>query len=157
MSVISRKFSACPVRTAARTWETIVDVISDTAATKTELLSITGIVSSIISDATPKDNPITVIGSGPRLRIYCLYEEDGSIEDANEAPLNWKLFAGDWKIYVPVEKTDLSWVSKALNEKGSRFVAYEAGTKLLIEEEERQQNTSSAQLTINLDKLKSNG
>lgn len=157
MSIISRKFSACPVRTAAQTWETIVNVIGDTADIKNELFRITGIASSVISDSTPKDNPITVIGSGPRLRIYCLYEEDGSTEDANEASLNWKLFEGDWQIYLPVEKADFDWVSKSLNEKGKRFKAYKAGTNLLVEEEEKRQGASSAQLTINLDKLKSNG
>lgn len=157
MSVISRKFSACPVRTAAQTWDTIVNVIADTTDTKNELIRITGIASSIISDATPKDNPITIIGSGPRLRIYCLYEEDGSTEDANEASLNWKLFEGDWQIYLPVEKADFDWINKALQEKGKQFKAYEAGTKLLVEEEKERQCASSAQLTLNLDKLKFNG
>ena len=157
MSVISRKFSACPVRTAAQTWETIVNVISDTSSTKTELLSITGIASSIISDATPKNNPITVIGAGPRLRIYCLYDEDGSTEDANEASLNWKLFDRDWQIYLPVEKADFEWVNKSLQDKGNRFKAYEAGTNLLVEEGEKRQTSPFAQLTINIDKLKSNG
>jgi len=155
MSIVARKFSACPVRTAAQTWDTITSVLSDgNSAVEKELLSISGITASIISDGTPKINPITIIGSGPRLRVYCLYDEDGSTEDSNEASLNWNLFDGDWEIHLPVEKEDFGWVSKALKEKGSRFKAYKAGEKI---NEENSQATNAAPLSINIEKLKSYG
>lgn len=155
MSVITRRFSACPVRTAANTWETIVNVIA-AASTEahTELLKIEGIAASIISDETPKKNPITVIGTGSRLRIYCLYDEDGSTEDANESPLNWNPFAGEWEIYLPVEKDELDWVTKALCEKGIRFKTYEAGTKPVADEKDDERSSQPLQhLSIDISKL----
>lgn len=153
MSTVARKFSACPVRTAANTWETITNVIgAGNETVKAELTKVAGIAASIISDGTPAENAITIIGTGPRLRIYCLYEEDGSIEDANESTLHWNLFEGEWEIHFPVEKEDFGWVKKSLNEKGVRFIAYEAGSKAA----ENNNTKSSSSLTINLDKLKSN-
>jgi hypothetical protein len=154
MSIVARKFSACPVRTAVNTWETIIQVIASDDSVKTELEKVTGIAASIISDGAPANNPITIIGGGPRLRLYCLYEEDGSTEDANESSLNWKLFEGDWEVHFPVEKDDFEWMSKSLAEKGVRFKTYLAGTK--INEENSSKSEAVSKLTINLDKLKSN-
>ena len=154
MTTVARKFSACPVRTAVSTWEMITNVIAGGNETvKAELNKVEGIAASIISDGTLADNPFTIIGSGPRLRIYCLYDEDGSTEDANESILHWNLFEGDWEIHFPVEKDDFSWVSKSLTEKGSRFKAYEAGSKPDEDRDAKSNNASG--LTINLDKLKS--
>lgn len=154
MSVISRKFSACPVRTAANTWSAIVDVIAGTSGdVRAELLKIEGIAASVISDETPKKNAITIIGSGPRLRIYCLYDEEGSTEDANESSINWNLFEGDWTIYLPVEKDELDWITKALAAKVSRFKTYEAGTKLSEEEDEKNTSEQEEELTIDISKL----
>jgi len=155
MSVVARKFSACPVRTAVNTWDAITNVIgAGNESVKAEFTKVAGIACSIISDGTPAENAITIIGSGPRLRIYCLYEEDGSTEDANEDSLHWNLFEGDWEMHFPVEKDDFGWVSKSLAEKGTRFKAYEAGSKPNEESGEKSKNNSSG-LTINLDKLKS--
>jgi hypothetical protein len=154
MTVTTRRFSASPVRTAAQVWEAIVTTIAgNNEQVRQELTSILGIAASLISDYTPKSDPITVIGSGPRLRIYCLYEEDGSTEDASEGVLHWNLFESDWEMYLPVNKDDLDWVRKAL--KGSKhFKVYETGTKI-TEENTGEQKAPS--LTINLKKLKENG
>lgn len=155
MSIVSRKFSASPVRTAVQTWETIINVISsDNEDVRSELFKVTGVASSIISDETPAENAITIIGSGPRLRIYCLYEEDGNTEDANENTLHWNIFEKQWEIHFPVNKDDFVWVSKLLAEKGNRFKAYEVGTKP-IEDHVQKSNNNSSGLSINLEKLKS--
>jgi hypothetical protein len=154
MSVVSRKFSACPVRTASQTWEAIIGVIAVEDVVRNELSEIGGIAASLIADESPKSDPITIIGSGSRLRIYCLYDQEGSTDDANEAPLTWKLFEGDWEIHFPVEKSDLEWVTNALKPKGAKFKTYETGTAIINEE---QPAAAASQLTINLDKLKSHG
>jgi hypothetical protein len=160
MSIISRKFAASPARTAADTWQTIVNIITEgTDSSKQELLKITGIIASIISDETPANNAITVIGAGPRLRVYCLYGDDAIGDEANEASLSWKPFESDWEIYFPVEESDLDWVTKLLKEKNSRFKTYKAGEKV-SDEEDKEKNESRlnfAQLSINIEKLKSNG
>jgi hypothetical protein len=158
MSVITRKFSASPVRTAAHTWDTIVSVItSSDSVANTCLQSISGIAASIISDGSPKSNPITIIGSGPRLRVYCLYDEEGSTEDANESSLTWKPFEGEWEIYFPVEKDDLEWVTQSLKNKDKRFKTYESGTKIAESESANRAANNTAGLTIDIEKLNTNG
>jgi hypothetical protein len=153
MSIIARKFSACPVRTASSTWNAIVDVVAAASPTaRSELILIEGIAASIIADESPARNPITIVGSGPRIRVYCLYEEDGSTEDANESALSWNPFESEWEIYLPVEKEEMNWVRKALSEKGARFKAYEAGTKPVAEEEEGSA-VEAKELSIDISKL----
>lgn len=157
MSVISRRFAACPARTASETWTAIVNVIAaDSDTLKTQLMEITGIVASIISEETLANNAITLIGSGPRLRVYCLYNEDAIADDPNEAALSWKPFENEWEMFFPVEENDHEWVSKLLKEKNARFKTYKAGEKITADEDERASKSESNfnQLTINLDKLK---
>jgi hypothetical protein len=154
MSIVTRRFSACPVRTAANTWEAIVEVIASASVDAcNELLKIEGIAASVISDETPKKSPITIIGAGSRLRIYCLYEEDGSTEDANESRLNWNPFSEEWEIYIPAEKDELGWITKALNNKGTRFKAYEAGTNLIEDYKDKMPGQQSNNLIIDISKL----
>src|SRR3989338_3346593 len=125
MSVVTRKFAASPVRSAAETWTAMINAIAgNNEQLKTELSSVVGIAASIIADRTPSSFPITVIGSGPRLRIYCLYDDTAG-EDVHEDSLSWELFSSDWKIHFPAEKNDLNWITKILREKGSRFQAYQ--------------------------------
>lgn len=155
MSIVTRRFSAAPVRTAASTWNAIIDVLAPkTGNVRNELLKIEGLAASIISDGTPKNSAITIIGAGSRLRIYCLYEEDGSTEDASESALNWNPFEKEWEIFFPVETSDLVWVKKAFSEKGARFKAYEVGTT--IQEEDGQASkarSSQGGLSIDISNL----
>jgi hypothetical protein len=155
MSVISRRFAASPARTAADTWEAIVNVITaESEGAKQDLNSITGIIASIISDETPSKNAITIIGSGPRLRVYCLYGDDAIGDEANEASLSWKPFENNWEIYFPVESSDFDWVTMLLKEKNSRFKTYKAGETIdKIEEVENKSAPNFTQLKINVNKL----
>ena len=156
MSIISRTFAACPARTAAVTWEAIVNVISaDSAGAKQLLNSISGVIASIISDETLANNAITVVGTGPRLRVYCLYGDDAISDEANEASLSWKPFEKDWEIYFPVEESDLAWVTKLLKETNSKLKTYKAGDKIKGEavDEENKPASNFTQLSINIEKL----
>src|SRR4029077_3049020 len=86
-----------------------------------ELLNIEGIASSIISTESPKDAPMVVVGKGPRVRIYCLYDEEAiSGDDANEAALAECPTDGDWAMSLPVDADDVAWVRDALAKKSSR-------------------------------------
>ena len=155
MSVVARKFAASPARIPSTTWETIVNVIAaESDEAKKELNGIAGIAASLIADETPLNDAITIIGSGPRLRVYCLYGDDAIGDEANEASLSWKPFQSECKIYFPVHEADYDWVTKALKEKNSRFKTYKTGGK--IEEERSEENRSEGltQLTINTNKLK---
>lgn len=154
MSVVARRFAASPVRIPSATWEKIVNIISaESDSTKIELNAIAGIVSSLIADETPLNDAITLIGNGPRLRIYCLYGEDAISDEPNEISLSWKPFDGDWEIFFPVHEPDLVWVTKALKEKNIRFKTYKTGDKI-DEEQAEENNSASTHLTINIDKLK---
>ena len=55
-----------------------------------ELMSVSGIASSLISSDAMKDAAVVCTGSGPRVRVYGLYGEDAITgEDANEATLQF--------------------------------------------------------------------
>lgn len=155
MSVVARRFSSSPSRIPSATWEAIVNVVavnSDDA--KTQLNSIAGIISSLIADETPLKDAITVIGNGPRLRVYCLYGDDAISDESNESSLSFNPFDGEWEIYFPAREADLNWVTKALKEKSNHFKTYKTGDKIDAERSEENENSNFTQLTINTDKFK---
>ena len=155
MSVVARRFSSSPVRIPSATWEAIISVIAfDSNDAKTQLNSIAGIVSSLIADETPLKDAITIIGNGPRLRIYCHYGDDAISDESNESSLSFNPFNGEWEVYFPVHEADLNWVTKALKEKNTRFKAYKTGDKIDAEKDEETENSNFSQLTINTDKFK---
>ena len=127
MSTIARRIRATPERPATEAWEVIVGLISEPgSAARKELDAVSGIASCLIADETPKDSPILVAGVGPRLRIYCLYDEAAVTgEDADETALSWNPTDGNWKMWFPAAREDLDWVQRELAKRGSRIVAYE--------------------------------
>ena len=127
MSVIARRIRATPERSGVEAWAVITDLISQpgTLARK-HLDAVNGVAACLISDETPKDSPIVVAGSGPRLRIYCLYGQDAVIgEDAEEGALSWDPTEGDWKLWLPAPREDYDWVSRELAKRGTRIAGYE--------------------------------
>lgn len=155
MSVVTRKFAASPAHSAAEVWAAVVNAIAgDNAQVKTELSNVVGIAASIIAERTPASFPITIIGTGSRLRIYCLYDDDAVSEDVHEDAISWNLFESGWQVHFPAEKSDLDWINKILKEKGSHFEAYQTGEK--IKGDEDTAGSTPAQLTINPARLKDN-
>ena len=125
MTTVARKFVSVPERTATATWKAICDLLApdpnSTAAV--ELASISGIASSLITREA-MSSPIVVFGSGPRVRVYCLYNEDAiEGDDANESTLAFDATAGEWKMSLPCPADDLTWVQRALSSKSSRISA----------------------------------
>ncbi len=127
MSTIARRIRATPARPATEAWEMIVGLISEPgSAARKELNAVSGIASCLIADETSKDLPIVVAGVGPRLLLYCLYDEDAVTgEDADETALPWNPTDGNWKMWLPAAREDLDWVQRELAKRGSRIVAYE--------------------------------
>jgi hypothetical protein len=125
-TIASRTFKSTPERDAARTWTVIVDLLTQgrEGNARDELLSVAGIAANVIADQTPKDAAITVTCDGPRSRIYCLYDED-AVEgsDANEDPLGFDPLNGDWRISLPCDAEDLTWVQNALKKHSDRISA----------------------------------
>jgi hypothetical protein len=144
MTVVSRRVVATPARSASAAWDVIVKLVTAPgSAARQELQGIEGIASCIIAEESLKGDPCVIFGSGPRLRIYCLYDEDAIAgEDANEAALTFTPTEGDWQMSLPCHADDLEWVEKALRERSTHVTAREAGTP--VEAEPANAQASSA-------------
>ena len=99
-TVASRVVRSSPHRNTSDTWAFIVDLLTqgkDGDARK-ELLSVSGIASSIIAERGAKGAAIVVTCDGPRTRVYCLYDE-AAIEggDAKEEELGPRSHASAWR------------------------------------------------------------
>ncbi|MCC6192458.1 MAG: hypothetical protein IT318_25810 [Anaerolineales bacterium] len=127
MTTIARRVVSEPVRSASETWITIVDLLTAPGAepaVREELLAVTGIASSLIVTEAWKDTPVVVHGSGPRVRIYCLYGDDAIIgEVANESALASNPVTDDWAMSLPSPADDLDWVHNALKAHSKHITA----------------------------------
>ena len=147
MTTVARKFISIPERTATATWKAISDLLAadPRSSAAEELASVSGIACSLITREA-MNSPIVAYGSGPRVRVYCLYNEDAiEGDDANEAPLAFDATAGDWKVSLPCPADDLSWVQGALGSKSSRISARDMETSIVEETEAADSSTSSSE------------
>jgi hypothetical protein len=130
MTVIARIISSVPRRSADDTWTKIVSLLAPDQDSEShrELTSIAGVAGSLIARESMTES-IVVFGSGPRVRIRCLYNEDALTGDgASEGALPMNPTTGDWNMSLPCPKEDLIWISNALARKSSRITAREMGT-----------------------------
>ncbi|WP_286134709.1 hypothetical protein [Methylobacterium sp. Leaf123] len=121
-----RTIRSTPYRDARETWEAIVNILTAGGApeARTEMNSVTGIVASVIADQCPQGAPIIATCDGPRTRFYCLYDDDALEADTyNESGLSHDATKGDWRVSIPCQEEDLTWVQTALKEKTSRVTA----------------------------------
>jgi len=126
MTVVARRIIATPVRSASETWAVIVGLLAPQPGSKAhqELLAVGGVACSLITDETFKDAPAVVYGSGPRVRIYCLYDDEACTdENASETPLTFDATAGEWQMSLPCHADDLDWVQKALKKRSTHVTA----------------------------------
>ncbi len=152
MTTVARKFVAVPERTATATWKAISDLLATDPESSAagELASISGISSSLITREAMR-SPIVVYDSGPRVRVYCLYNEDAIEGDvANESPLAFDATAGEWKMSLPCPAEDLPWVQRALSSKSSRISARDMDTSV-VEEVEKADSSASAPEGVDLE------
>lgn len=152
MSVVARRIRATPERGASDAWQVIVDLIApDDGEARSELLDIEGIASSIISTESPKDAPMIVRGKGPRVRIYCLYDDEAvSGDDANENALAQCPTEGDWVMSLPADADDVAWVKDALAKKSKRVTVRERAEAFDDGEDESKQ-ASTTKAAINME------
>ena len=150
-TVASRIIRSSPHRDTSSTWEVIVELLTqgEQGVTRTELMSIAGVASSIIAERSPKDAAIIATCDGPRTRLYCLYDDD-AIEgsDAKEDSLGYQPLKGDWAVSLPCPPHDLAWVQRALKAKSSRITARDQSSKL---GEGEDTNAMSQSLTLNVE------
>lgn len=125
MTVVARTFCSIPKRSAFETWAVIVDMLAPQAGSdaRRELEAVAGIASSLITREA-MTSPIVVYGCGPRVRIYCVYDEDAITGDAaNENKLAFDATDGDWHMSLPCPEDDLDWVVGALAKKTKKITA----------------------------------
>ena len=124
-TVIVRRIAATHARSAAQAWTVIADLVSPQgSAARQELNRAAGIAMSLIAAEAMRDSPIVVHGTGPRLRVYCLYDDEAILgEGASEDALSWCPTEGDWAMSLPCPAEDLSWVQAALARASARITA----------------------------------
>lgn len=144
MTIVARRFVSIPERPASVTWDAISQLLapeSDSAAAA-ELRSVAGVAASLISREA-MTSPIVVWGAGPRLRIYCLYNDDAiEGDDANEMALSFDPTDGEWYMSLPCPAEDLSWVQNALKSKSKRITSRDMETALDSDEESSRNSAS---------------
>jgi hypothetical protein len=152
MSAVARRIRATPERGASDAWQVIVDLIAPKdGPARRELLSIEGIASSIISTESPKDAAMVIRGKGPRVRVYCLYDDEAiSGDDANEAALAESPTDGDWNMSLPADADDLAWVKDALAKKTTRVTVREK-SESVEDGEDQSKKASTTEAAINME------
>lgn len=136
LSVSVRKVVACPERTASEVWDFITEMLCHSSQEAAQQFKdVKGGVSSVISDEILENSAIVIKGTGPIVRIYCLYGDDAiSGEDKKEEPINWELFKDGWKVYIPCIEEEIDSLKKYLEKKSNRFEVYNKNEKLSFNE-----------------------
>jgi hypothetical protein len=131
VTVVARTFICVPERSAAATWQRIVELVApdNRSSARHELEAIAGAACSCLIEEALAAEPLVVYGVGPRLRIYALYGDDAIDGDkANESPLSFVPTEGDWHMSVPCSLDDLPWVQRNLKASSNRVTARALGT-----------------------------
>lgn len=138
MTVVARRIVATPARRASEAWSVMVDLLAPdkNSEARRELESVSGIASNLIADEAFEGAAGIVYGSGPRVRLYCLYGDKAISGDrAIESALAFNATEGDWRMSLPCPADDLKWVRDALKEKSSRITARDMGEDVEQEED----------------------
>ncbi len=126
MTVVARRIAATPARSASEAWTVMVNLLAadKNSDARKELESVLGIASNLIADEAFKSAAGVVYGSGPRVRLYCLYGDAAITGDnASESALAFNPTEGDWRMSLPCPADDLDWVRDDLKKKSSRITA----------------------------------
>lgn len=124
---IRRDIASIPARSAKETWTAIVELVTgDGSVDREQLDAASSVMESLIADEQPAIAPIVFKGCGPRVLIYCLYDEDAmeagrAIDKVNSNPT-----AGDWRMTAPCEEDDVDWMNNTLKERAPRIAVHAA-------------------------------
>ncbi len=122
---IRRDIASLPVRSAKETWCAIVDLVTGDGSTdRQQLDAAASIMESLIADELPATVPIVFKGAGPRVLIYCLYNEDAMEAGVDTNGLNTNPTTGDWRATAPAEDDDLAWMNRSLKVRAPRIAVH---------------------------------
>jgi hypothetical protein len=146
MTVVARRIVATPARPASEAWAVMVDLLAPdkNSDARKELESVSGIASNLIADEAFDRTAGVVYGSGPRVRLYCLYGDKAiSGDGASESALAFNPTEGDWRMSLPCPADDLNWVRDALKKKSSRITARDLDEDVESDGDSDERKTSS--------------
>lgn len=123
---VRRDIASVPVRSAKETWAAIIDLVTgpDTVD-RHQLEAAASILESIIADEVPASVPIVFMGAGPRVLIYCLYNEDAMEAGRSVDSLPANPTAGNWQATAPAEAEDVAWMNKSLTTRALRISVHD--------------------------------
>jgi cellulase/cellobiase CelA1 len=125
-SLFARRVASAPVRTAVQTWARIVEIVAPNPENpaREELAKVLGTACASIASEAPKEAPIVIWGGGPRVRVYCVFDEDAITQDGiNEDALPKSPTEGDWRMSIPFLADDVAWSAASLAAASSRVSA----------------------------------
>lgn len=144
---VRRDISSIPVRTAEKTWSVIQNLITgDNSKDAGQLDKAASTLHSLIADELFSENPITVVGVGPRLVIYLRYRSEALEEGETVDSLDWNPTAGDWKIYVPCDDDNIEWVKKTLATRAPRIVVHALGERPDEDADDKEQKSEKLEI-----------
>lgn len=125
---IRRDIASVPVRSAKETWRAIVDLVTGSGSVdKAQLEAAASVMESLIADEQPAAVPIVFKGAGPRVLIYCVYNEEAMEAGLGIDTLGTNPTAGDWRMTAPSEDEDVDWMNKTLKSRAPRVRVHPAG------------------------------
>src|ERR1700683_770968 len=135
---VRRDIASIPVRSAGETWQAIIDLITrDGSVDANTLKGAASVMESLIADEHAAKVPIVVKGEGPRLVIYCLYNEAAMEAGKDVDPLNWNPTGGaEWCMTAPVEAADVAWMTDALKNRAPRITVHDVTMRPADDEED---------------------
>jgi hypothetical protein len=139
-TVLARRVASTPVRTVADTWR-------KSSRSSRPIPPARPACASIASEV-PKEVPIVIWGGGPRVRFYCVFDEDAITKDGvNEDALPKSPAEGDWRMSVPFLAEDVTWSGASLAAASSRVSARSVDDEVADDEPVA---AEAAPLSINL-------
>jgi hypothetical protein len=151
-ALLARRVASTPVRTTAETWAKIVELVAPDpqSAARKELAGVTGAACAAIASEALKDAPVVVFGGGPRIRIYCVFDEDAiTNEGINEDALpKSPTEGGDWRISIPYLAEDVAWASAGLATASARIAARSVDHE--VDDEVSDAAAAKSSLSINM-------
>ena len=140
---IRRDIASIPLRSASETWSAIVTLVTGNgSADRDQLNAAASVMESLIADEQPAIAHIVFKGCGPRVLIYCLYDEDAMEAGPTIDSLNTNPTAGDWRMTAPCEEDDVDWMNSTLNERAPRMTVHAAHESLADEDSEEVEMTA---------------
>ena len=125
---LRRDIASVPLRTGAETWSTIVDLITGSdSIDSSQLTAAASVMATLIAEELHGENPLTMVGEGHRLVIYCTFGADALIAGTDVDAFGWNPTADDWTLHVPCGDDDLDWAGATLAIRAPRIKLHKLG------------------------------